>query len=189
MATIPTIDTPRLRLRPYALTDAQNVRAICNDFDIAKTTLTMPHPYEEGVAEEWIGKHAGLWEKGVEIIWAITLRASDELLGTISLGIFPPHHRAEMGYTVGKANWNKGYCTEAAAASLRFGFKTLDLHKITATHFACNPASGRVMQKIGMNLEGVQPQQFFRFGKFEDAVRYGVLRSQFSNCGAKTDND
>ena len=57
--------------------------------------------------------------------------------------------KAELGYWIAVPFWNKGYATEAASAILNFGIKELKFHKIYATHFIHNPASGRIMEKIG----------------------------------------
>lgn len=73
--------------------------------------------------------------------------------------------------------WNQGYMTEAARTLVQYGFQELKLNRVEATHYKNNPASGRVMQKIGMQQEGVRRQQTLRFGQFEDCVVYGLLAS------------
>ena len=74
---------------------------------------------------------------------------------------------------------NQGYATEAAQAVLEYGFRKLGLHRVQARHFTKNPASGRVMQKIGMTYEGTLRQSIYRFGRFEDAALYSILRHEF----------
>ena len=69
--------------------------------------------------------------------------------------------------------------TEAAAALIGYGFNQLALHKITAEHFTRNPASGRVMQKIGMRQEGIQRQHALKNGVFEDHAIYGLLAEEW----------
>ena len=75
--------------------------------------------------------------------------------------------------------WNRGYATEAARAMLTFGFEVLELNRIFAEYYARNPASGRVMQKIGMTHEGMLRQHMFKDDRFEDSVVYGILRSEW----------
>lgn len=62
---------------------------------------------------------------------------------------------------------------------MQYGFEELNLNRIYAQHFKSNPASGRVMQKVGMKYEGCQWQQYKKFGVFEDSVMYGILRQEF----------
>jgi ribosomal-protein-alanine N-acetyltransferase len=83
---------------------------------------------------------------------AIVLRETTELCGAISLGINQRHQHAELGYWLGVPHWNRGYATEATTALLSYGFTTWQFHRIYARHFTRNPASGRVMQKLGMKL-------------------------------------
>ena len=83
----------------------------------------------------------------------------------------------EIGYWVGLPYWNRGYATEASAALLDFGFDVLGLNRILARHITRNPASGRVMQKVGMEFEGISRQHFLARGQFEDVACYAILSS------------
>ena len=87
----------------------------------------------------------------------------------------PPHRRAELGYWVARPFWNQGYASEGARALVRFGFAELGLHRVSAHHYSRNPASGKVMQKIGMRFEGLLRQHVFKWGVFEDIEMYGIL--------------
>ena len=87
------------------------------------------------------------------------------------------HSRAEMGYWIAIKFWNRGFATEAARAVLDYSFSDLDLQRIFAHHFKRNPASGKVLEKIGMQKEGVLRSHIKKWGKFEDLVVYGILRS------------
>lgn len=178
MTTIPTLTTERLLLRPFTLEDAPTVRALASAREIAEMT-TIPHPYEEGMAEEWICTHQGAYERGELVTWAITRREDGMVLGAISLSINKANLFAELGYWVGKPYWGQGYCTEAAREALRYGFEVLNLNRIQARHMTKNPASGRVMQKIGMTYEGTLRQSVYRWEKFEDMVIYAILREEY----------
>ena len=63
MKEIPTLETERLVLRPFGLHDAADVQRLAGDRAIADTTLNIPHPYEDGMAEEWIFKHQDAFDK------------------------------------------------------------------------------------------------------------------------------
>ncbi|NOK62621.1 MAG: Protein N-acetyltransferase, RimJ/RimL family [Chloroflexi bacterium AL-W] len=175
----PTLETTRLILRPFDLTDAPTVQRLAGDAAVADTTLNIPHPYHDGTAAQWIGTHQQAFAKTIGVIFAIVLRETNELCGSISLGITKQHHRAEMGYWLGVPYWNRGYITEAARALLDYGFNELQLHRINAHHLTRNPASGRVMQKIGMTLEGTLREHICKGEKLEDIVCYGIVRHEW----------
>jgi ribosomal-protein-alanine N-acetyltransferase len=176
MGERPTLETPRLVLRPFVLGDAPDVQRLAGAREVAATTLNIPHPYEEGMAEAWIGTHQERFDAGAMVTLAVTLREGGALIGAIALRFEPAHQRAEMGYWIAVPHWNQGYCTEAARAMLRYGFEERALHRIGATHLGSNPASGRVMQKIGMTYEGRLRDYVKKWGRFEDLVHYGLLR-------------
>jgi RimJ/RimL family protein N-acetyltransferase len=178
MAPQPTLTTERLVLRPFRTDDAPVVQTLAGDFAVADTTLNVPHPYLDGMAEEWIAKHGPAWESGALATFAITLRSAG-VVGAISLTLAPTHCRAELGYWVGRPYWNRGFATEAASAILEFGFTTLELNRIQAMHMTRNPASGRVLQKLGMRLEGIHRQYYWKTGRPEDLARYALLRENW----------
>ena len=132
---------------------------------MADTTLKVPHPYEDGMAERWIANHGDWFERGEQAVFAITRKDDGRLLGAIGLRMKLDDQRAELGYWIGKPYWGQGYCTEAARAILTFSFERLGLHRIQACHFTRNPASGRVLQKIGMIHEGRLRQHRKRSGR------------------------
>jgi len=176
-AGMPTLRTQRLVLRPFTPGDAADVQRVCGRREIADAAANIPHPYADGVAEEWIAKHAATFVEGTSVNLAVTLVETGEYIGGIGLiGISETHLRAEMGYVVAVEYWSRGYCTEAATAVLDYAFKEMGLHRVYAHHFARNPASGRVMQKIGMTYEGTLRHHHVKWGRFEDLVCYGICR-------------
>ena len=179
MKTPPNLKTRRLILRAFRLADAPVVQKLAGVFEIADTTLNIPHPYPEGAAIEWITSHPEQFNRRKEIHFAITLRETQKLIGAISLmNIKKDHSRAEMGYWIAKEHWNWGYATEAAEAMVNFGFNELNLHKIYATYFRRNPASGKVLEKIGMHQEGVLRSHIQKWGRYEDLVICGLIKEK-----------
>jgi RimJ/RimL family protein N-acetyltransferase len=176
----PTIATERLTLRPFRRADAKAVQRLAGERDIAKTTMTIPHPYEDGLAEDWIAGQEVACREGKAITLAIALRVDGSLVGGIGLRVDRAHDKAELGYWVGKPFWNCGYATEAAQALVNFGFRELQLNRIHAAHMAKNPSSGRVMEKIGMVREGTARQGMKKWGRYEDLVCYAILRDDWS---------
>ena len=181
------IETGRLLLRRFEESDAHRTYLLINDPEIAANTRTIPYPYPEELALEWIRKHRKQWLDGKGVVFAICCKpetsgtrdslSADEpfLVGAIGLQICTENHNAEMGYWVGQDYRGMGYCTEAAEALLKFGFEVLALHRIHAHHLARNPASGRIMEKIGMEKEGYMKENVRKNGSFEDTVHYAMI--------------
>lgn len=142
-------------------------------------TMSIPHPYEEGMARRWIGTHAELFELGEMAVFAVVRPSPEALVGAVSLTLEATHGCAEMGYWIGRPFWNRGYASEAAGAVVDFGFRELGLGRIHASHFGCNPASGRVMEKVGMVREGRLRRHRKKDGRFQDLVLFGILREEW----------
>jgi RimJ/RimL family protein N-acetyltransferase len=181
MAERPELKTDRLLLRPFILADAPAVQRLAGDRDIASTTLSIPHPYEDGMAEQWINTLQEKFEQGEFVNFAVVLLADGALIGAIGLHINLAHENAELGFWIGKPYWGNGYCTEAARAVLHYGFTRLGLHRISARHLSRNPASARVMEKIGMQYEGCQRQRVKKWGVFEDVKMYAILKNEYGS--------
>ena len=170
-----TITTENLILRPFREEDVPAITAEMNDPEVVKTTHAMSYPFPAENVRRWIGGMNASWEKGSSFVFAVTSRETGEMYGFICLVAEPRDFRAELGYAYGRSHWGKGIGTEACRAVIDFGFQVLDLHKIYARHFVSNPASGRVMQKSGMEYEGTQKSHDYKDGRFEDVASYGIL--------------
>lgn len=174
----PVLTTGRLRLRPFTLADAPEVQRLAGEREIAATTAFIPHPYPDGAAEAWIETHSGRFARSEGVVFAITQRAGGALLGAVSLEINAGMQRAELGYWIGRPYWGQGYCTEAAAAVARFALADFGLRRVFAYHFSSNPASGRVMRKIGMLHEGTLRRHTIKWGEVLDLEVYGILAGE-----------
>jgi len=170
--TTPTLHTDRLLLRAHTLADAPELARLAGAREVAATTLRIPHPYSLADAEAFI---TGWQDADERVAFAIVLRENSVLLGGAGLRLEKEHRHAELGYWIGTPYWGKGYATEAARAILRYGFEVLKLHRIHASHFADNAASGNILRKIGMKHEGRQPQHILKWGRYLDLELYGML--------------
>jgi len=175
----PTLTSTRLVLRPFTPGDAEDVQRLAGAKEVADTTLNIPHPYDDGLAEAWIASHADAFRERERVTLAIT-DSSGTLVGAISLRLELGHERAELGYWIGVPYWGRGYATEAAGAMVGYGFKELGLNRIFAHHLARNPASGRVMEKAGFTHEGFHRAHILKNGRFEDLHSFAVLRADQS---------
>lgn len=174
--SLPVIRTTRLVLRPFVRADASSVQRLAGDPAVALTTQNIPHPYRDGMAEVWIESLEAAWADARSMTLAVT-HATEGLVGAVGLELALAHARGELGYWIGVPFWGRGYATEAAAALVRFGFGDLGLNRIQAHHMMRNPASGRVMLKLGMKPEGVHRQLIRVRQQYEDVASYAMLRT------------
>jgi ribosomal-protein-alanine N-acetyltransferase len=171
------LQTERLTLRLHAPSDIPALMPLIGAREVAATTLRIPHPYTESDAQDFM---AGTQEEllnGSGLRLGVVLRESDTLCGGVGLRIEAEHRRAEIGYWIGVPYWGKGYATEAARAMVKYGFETLGMHRIFASHFVGNSASAGVLKKIGMCHEGRQRAHILKWGEFLDIEMYGMLAS------------
>lgn len=172
-----TIITERLILRPFELSDAERVYELCNNYNVYKSTLTLPYPYPLDCALSWIPTHEENFNNNKHYEFAITDKLTSKLYGAIGLTNNQTHRNGELGYWIDEENWGKGYATEATNAVIAFAFSEKNYHKVYARYFASNLGSGRVMQKSGMVQEGVLLQHIYKENKYEDLIHYGILNS------------
>jgi [ribosomal protein S5]-alanine N-acetyltransferase len=171
---VTVLETDRLVLRPWRLDDAPALQQLASAKQVADGLVSLPHPYPEGGAAEWIASTVA----DDRPRFAIVRRDDGALVGSIGLAVEPEHRRAEVGYFVGVEHWGRGYATEALLALLAYGFGELGLNRIFAHHFLRNPASGRVLEKAGMRCEGTRRRHTLKDGEFLDSAVYALLRSE-----------
>jgi RimJ/RimL family protein N-acetyltransferase len=172
----PVLRTERLTLRPFEDSDAPAVQRLAGAYEVALNTLSVPHPYPDGAAEQWIASQREEFAK--DTLHNFAAVADGELVGSIGL-MMKGDAIAEIGYWIGVPYWGRGYATEAAAELVRYGFETCNLHRIYAGYYARNAASGRVMEKLGMKYEGTLRQHVCKWGVYLDVVYYGLLRDEW----------
>jgi [ribosomal protein S5]-alanine N-acetyltransferase len=172
------IETERLRLVTLSEADIAELVPLIGDRRVASTTLRIPHPFAEEDAREYLNSPT----KENELRLGIRLRATREFIGGIGLHPYQEHKRAELGYWIGVPYWGQGYATEAARGVVKYGFEKAQLNRIFAAHFKHNPASGKVLQKIGMKYEGCMRQNILKWGDFVDVELYSILRQEFDSA-------
>ncbi len=140
----PALKTGRLFLRRPGLGDLDSIASIVGDWNVARNLSRVPHPYGPNVAAFFLQEIVPN-----EWAWAITISGSSELVGAIGLTPDTNADTAELGYWLSPSLSNKGIVTEAARAVVAFGFDTLRFPRLSGGYFKRNPASGRVLEKLG----------------------------------------
>lgn len=178
MRDVIEIETPRLKLRRLRMSDAQRIAQFCDDPGVGRNLAMTPLPYLSVAAEGWIMINAARASRGTDFVYAVEL-PDEGLIGAIGA-----HARGEdgfeMGYWFGRPYWGQGFATEAATA---FVLEAKNLGALTAGHFVDNPASGRVLSKVGFAYTG-ETLPMFSLGRGESVgckrMRYAIEQERNS---------
>lgn len=162
---VPVLETARLTLRAFTQEDIHPLHQIVSDPDVTRY-LPLPDPWPRQKVEIWIARHIEHWNRCGFGWWAVEHRSDSRLAGWCGLRRLEETDEVEVLFLLGKEFWNKGFATEAAAASLRYGFETIHLAQIIALVLPGNLASQRVIEKLGMTLIG--QKQYFEI----DCLKY-----------------
>lgn len=171
---MPTIETANLRLRPFTLADLADYHTyIYSDPDVTRFLPGgKPRPIERTQAVlEFSVQHG---EQHGFTLWALLRKHDNQFLGHCGLVYLQDTPEVEIAYAIGKDFWGQGYTTQAAHASLRYGFETARLEQIVALADPDNLASQWVMTKIGMKHQGLTNQYYNA-----DLELYTLRREEF----------
>jgi RimJ/RimL family protein N-acetyltransferase len=149
-ASIPVLETERLKLRAPRLEDAGQVAMLANDRRIAENTARIPHPYALADAQTFL---AAANRSADETTLLITL-PQDQVIGICALEL-REGPAPELGYWLGVPYWGRGYATEAVRALIDHAFAELGHDALQAGARVTNPASRRVLEKCGFQWTGV----------------------------------
>jgi [ribosomal protein S5]-alanine N-acetyltransferase len=142
---MPKLETERLLLRPFRSTDAQEFARLSGEWAVASMTSDIPYPFSPLQAQGWLKPVRGEARFGIE--------HDGCLIGGV--GYYRrPSGAAELGFWLGRAWWGQGYATEATRAVVRYGLTNPRLPGFSSAHFVDNPASARVLQKLGFQPTG-----------------------------------
>ncbi|HJZ29479.1 MAG TPA: GNAT family N-acetyltransferase [Hyphomicrobiaceae bacterium] len=163
-----TLTTQRLLLRPFQTADAPQFARLAGDWAVASMTSDIPHPFDAEQALAWLKPARG------EVRFAI-VGDGGQLIG--GAGYYRrPSGIAELGFWLGKPWWGQGYATEAARAVLAHGSRDRRLPGFSSAHFVDNPASGRVLAKLGFTPVERIPIACAARGYHVDAITYRLER-------------
>ncbi|MGI8840236.1 MAG: GNAT family N-acetyltransferase [Caulobacteraceae bacterium] len=162
LAPWPSVKTRRLTLRAPRAEDAPRMARLADDFEIARMTTRIPHPFTVEQAEDFIARTERR-DRSREAVFVIESE-QDGLIGV--LGLDPGPAGTEIGYWLGRPFWGAGYATEAARAALAWARADWGRRFVVAGHFTDNPASGAVLVKAGFLYTG------------EVAIRHSMARGE-----------
>lgn len=174
---LPSLETPRLVLRRLRATDVADVYAYASDPAVARTVTWEAHRSMED-SRAFVAATLRRYERGEVANWGMELRETGKIIGTCGYILWNvTHDSAEIAYALGRPWWNRGLMTEALRAVIAFGWERMGLHRIEAHCRTDNPASERVMLKLGMQFEGINRGALKMKGIYVDLKHYAILRS------------
>lgn len=177
----PTLYTERLCLRPFTDADADPLFALQSNAYVLRYWDSPPWT-EPARAARFIAACRQLAEDGAGARVAMERISDGAFIGWCALTQWNPDFRsASLGYCLDDAAWGHGYATEAARALLQWAFDTLDLNRVQAEADTRNPASGRVLEKLGFVLEGTLREDCIVNGDVSDSWVYGLLRREWQS--------
>jgi [ribosomal protein S5]-alanine N-acetyltransferase len=171
--------TERLLLRTPGLSDAADVYDFANSPGWNRYYINIPQPFTMKDADDYVSRFSNPDSLATIVMLAIVF--DDRDIGEIYLNMpQAPYDGAELGYSLSSKHWGKGFATEAGLAVIDWGFVTFSFNRIFATCDPRNTGSTRVLEKLGMRLEGVLRKHVKWNGDLRDQAYYGILRDEWN---------
>ncbi len=175
-----TIDTQRLTLRRLKEGDDADLFTLLGDEQVVKFLYT-PQLTDIGQARERIAFASKMYENLDYYHWGIELKETGRLIGAINLAnIREIDESVEVGYSVARDCWGKGYMPEALKAVIRHALLVVGFNRFEAAHSTRNPSSGTVMRKVGMQYEGMMREKYKNLMGYHDTHQYAILKKDIS---------
>jgi len=178
------LETKRLTINPFTLEDARDFYNVVNNPEVLRYIPEGKVSFEKFMETftRLLDRYGvNTPEKITRFSLAVREKESGRLAGWVGLGQLEINpEEIEIYYGMGRESWGRGYATEAAGELLRYGFENLKLEKIVAIVLPDNPASIRVVEKIGLkfvrDITGLPEEQKF----FEGIKYFALTRPEFS---------
>lgn len=146
-----SLRTSRLLLRPWRDADVAAYAELSADPAVMEFLQPVSEP---GAAEAWAARVRNHWQQHGFGQWVVEIHGEANLIGVVGLSTvsYEAHFTpaVEVAWRLARAQWGRGYATEAARAALDYGFDTLGLAEIVANTVPANLRSRRVMERLGM---------------------------------------
>jgi len=176
---IPIIETPRLLLRELSQKDTDDVFEYASIPEVTNYLVWYPHQFIQD-SIDFINFAKDQFVKNISIIWGIEFKEELKLIGTIDLrNTQLINNCGEIGYVISNKYWNKGIMTEALKSVIMFGFNDMKLNRIEAHCESENIGSSRVMEKAGMQFEGLLREKIYIKNKYRSMKMYSILKSEY----------
>jgi ribosomal-protein-alanine N-acetyltransferase len=178
LSEFPIIETQRLVLRQPVLSDAADIFVFRGDPMVQRYNAEPMVDISE--ARELIERNRAEYLRQDGILWAVTLKGQDTVIGLVGFSQWSYSNRAMLGYDLALAYWGQGIGSEAAREIIRFGFDRMQLNRIEAATIEDNHESQRMLEKLGFVCEGIRREYSLEDdGEYHGSAMYGLLRSEY----------
>lgn len=150
---VPDLGTYRLVLKAPSESDTSRLVDLAGNNKIAENLATLPHPYSEACAHDWIAGKSGSLAQGYDFCIHLNI-PQPSLIGVVSFSAPDEIGQSTFGYWIGEPYWGRGYATEAALAALDYAFEVGGLNQMLGDCRITNVASRRVLEKCGFEFRG-----------------------------------
>jgi RimJ/RimL family protein N-acetyltransferase len=171
-----TIKTKRFLLRELSLNDAKDLAKNLNNWNVIKNLSQLPFPYELKHGKQFAGRIEKEMKKEKPKNFLMVIEIDGEVVGAIGAHDITHGHKAEMGYWLAEKHWGKGIMSEAVAKFMTHVFPQFKLRRICSYAYAHNAASMKVLEKVGMQFEGISRKYALKDGKFIDCHIYAKVK-------------
>jgi ribosomal-protein-alanine N-acetyltransferase len=177
------LEGERVILRPLVASDAPAIYRHLQDKAIVRWTSNIPWPYKKAHSVSFIKNSKEMRKTMKGFNFGVVPKGETEVVGIVGLMKYDAaNKKAELGYWLAKPYWGRGIMTESAGLAVDFAFSKLKCHRVYVRAFKANIASNKIIQKLGFKFEGIDREADYRFGKWQDTVRYGLLRKEYKKA-------
>ncbi|PVB60716.1 GNAT family N-acetyltransferase [Labrenzia sp. 011] len=178
--SLPVIGTGRLELRPVASGDLDAITEQIGEFAVARMLSVVPHPYTLQDAQGWFEQS---WVRQADGARNLAIDNGSGLIGVVSVG--RPSETPNFGYWLGKAFWGRGYMSEAGRAALGWLFTATETQTVVSGALDENPASLKVLSKLGFENAGPYTLAIRSRGEDLPATRMKLARTAFLSAAGE----
>lgn len=180
---IGSVDLDRLAFRRLRESDLLEIADFISDWDVAKQTAAIPHPFTSSHAQNWFDYVQDAWAHGREYVLVVERCSDQKVVGAVGVRVDRRlwGRVGSVGYWIGKPHWGKGYATEAVEGFLQFCARDLRLKRLCAEVFDDNERSLRVLEKCGFEPQKLRKVNYAdRGGK----RKIWILRHRSQGAGS-----
>jgi len=168
------LESERILLRPVSIQDAEDMYEYTSD---EETTRYLYEPHKD--LNQTKNMIANYFLKEPIGKYAIVLKDSNKMIGAIEFRIHEWNKSGELGFTLNRHFWGKGYATEAGKLIIELAFNILELERVFSEHQVENSASGKVLTKLGMTCEGILRKNYMIKGSLVNSAYYSILKDDY----------
>ncbi len=178
VSKFPILETKRLVLREIVPADAEELLRFTGDPMVQRYNARPMADISEALAS--IEQERAMYLRQDGVLWGITLKNEDRVIGRVGFSAWSASNRAMLGYDLAREYWGRGIASEAVREIIRFGFERMGLNRIEAETIEDNHESRRMLDRLGFTLEGIRREYSLEDdGLYHGSAMYGLLRSEY----------